>query len=174
MSPIRAVAVLLVIFLRGILKVSQHTNWDQTKTELRSRFGQQHAMLLLRCLKQKSSEIIQVYAERLLAIAEDAFDGPDQLQRHLIGYFIDGLIQDYIMMKVVRDNPPTFNEAVRIAMGEQNLGKQFELRLGAQNLQANKREEMPMEIGHSRSKIMCHFCKKRGHIMKDSRQRIKC
>ena len=48
--------------------------WDQMKTELANRFSEvtdaQHAFLLLRKVRQKFGETVQVYAKRLLALAE--------------------------------------------------------------------------------------------------------
>ena len=54
-------------------------DWNRIKVDLKSSFGEavdsQHALLLLRKVKQKSQETVHVYAERLLALGEDAFEG---------------------------------------------------------------------------------------------------
>ena len=76
---------------------------------------QQHAMLLLRRkVKQKSGEGIQVYAERLISLGDDAFRGqPNDIKElQLIGYFIDGLAQYLLKLKIMRDNPRTLQEAI--------------------------------------------------------------
>lgn len=59
----------------------------------------QHAFMLLRNVKQAPHETVQLFAERLIALAEEAFAGqPGGLQAveiQLIGFFIDGLAHDY-------------------------------------------------------------------------------
>lgn len=159
-------------YLKRYLSTHQQSNWDQVKNELRLRFGEivdaQHAMLLLKKIKQKKDENIQVYAERMLCTGEDAFDAQN-LQTQLIGYFIDGLYLDSMKMKVMRDNPATFNDAVSVATNEQNFKKRFQLRTG-QAERVNSAEE-PMEVEHSRIKDRCLYCKKSGHLIRDCRAR---
>ena len=166
-------------YLKRHLEANARHTWEEVKAELKTRFGEvvdsQHALLLLRRVRQKSSEPIQVYAERLLALGEDAFEGQGDaaIQRQLVGYFIDGLSQDYMKMKVMRENPDTFNDAVRVATSEQNLRKRFQLRTGHQigEDRSTVREEVPMEIDHFRPKDRCFYCKKKGHQIKDCRLR---
>ena len=54
-------------------------DWDGVKVDSRSSFGEvvhsQHALLLLRKVKQRQNEMIQVYAERLIALGDDALVG---------------------------------------------------------------------------------------------------
>lgn len=52
------------------------------------------------------------------------------IQDQLVGFFTDGLLMDFMKMKVMRDNPHTFQGAVDIALTEQNLRKRFNLRSG--------------------------------------------
>ena len=91
---------------------------DHIKTELQIRFAEvvdpQHDMLLLRKVKQKSGEGIQVYAERLISFGDDAFRGQpnDIIELQLIGYFIDGLEQYPLKLKIMRDNPRMLQEAI--------------------------------------------------------------
>ena len=53
------------------------------------------------------AETVQVYAERLNSYAEDAFEGQRQavMDQQLVGYFVDGLRDDRLKMKVIRENP---------------------------------------------------------------------
>lgn len=112
--------------------------WDALKKELSARFAEmtdsQHAfMLLLKC-RQNKDENVQVYAERLLNLAEEAFpEGGPSVQRQLVGAFADGLASDRLRLKVVRDNPATVQEVINTARGEQNLFKRFNLRTGREN-----------------------------------------
>lgn len=162
-------------FLSRYLEAQPNANWDAIKNELRTRFGevidQQHAILLLKKVKQKPTEPIQVYAERLLALGEDAFNDDGVMQSQLVGYFIDGLAKDYMKMKVMRANPPTFNEALATATAEQNLRKRFQLRVGndstREELSRSSSGSEPMEIDHYRPKPVCRYCKKRGHVIRD-------
>ena len=90
------------------------------KTELSTRFSEitdaQHAFMLLRKVHQKPGETVQVYAERLLALAADAFDNQQgqPVQRQLVDIFVDG--------KVFRENPNTLDAAITTATNEQNCG----------------------------------------------------
>ena len=80
----------------------------------------------------------------------------------MIGFFVDGLYHYFLKMKVMHDNPNTFQGAVTAAMNEQNLHRRF-------NLYATSsptiQEEEPMEIGHVRQR-KCYKCYKLGHITK--------
>ena len=91
----------------------------------------------------------QVYAQRLFTLAQEAFAGQQgglgAVKSQMIGFFVDALCHDFLKMKVMCDNPKTFQGAVATAMNEQNLCKRF-------NLDATSsptiQEEEPMEIGH--------------------------
>ena len=125
-------------FIQRYLHDYVGNNWGQLKTELTSRFAEiadpQHAFVLLRKIKQKPEENVQLYAERLLSLAEEAFTGQNggvsAIERQLVGFFVDGFAYDYLKMKVMRENPTTLQAAVASAMTEQNLRKRFNLRLG--------------------------------------------
>ena len=98
------------------------------KTELSTRFSEitdaQHAFMLLRKVHQKPGETVQVYAERLLALAADAFDNQQgqPVQRQLVDIFVDGLKEDQLKLKVFRENPNTLDAAITTATNEQNCG----------------------------------------------------
>ena len=154
-------------FIHRYLEDYPNNTWDQLKRELTSRFAEitdpQHAFMLLRKVRQNPNENVQLFAERLLALAEEAFVGQPgglpAVETQLIGFFIDGLAHDFLKMKVMRDNPNTLAAAVASAMGEQNLRKRFELRASR-----STRQDEPMEIGHNRSERRCYKCNKRGHL----------
>ena len=52
-----------------------------------------HAFTMLHMAKQVKNESVQVYAERMYALANDAFAKVDEavVESHLIGLYIDGL-----------------------------------------------------------------------------------
>ena len=111
---------------------------DQTVREITD---ESEAIAVLRRIRQGPDESVQMYSERLLRVAEDAYppscqadkSGYDLVQRQLLDIFCDGLFHDYLRMKVMRANSKTFEEAVEIAMQEQNLRKRFNLRSYSNN-----------------------------------------
>ena len=129
---------------------------------------------MLRKKKQKPEENVQLYAERLLSLAEEAFTGQNggvaAIERQLVWFFIDGLAHDNLKMKVMRENPATLQAAVASAMTEQNLRKRFNLRIGRVT-DSNVRHIEPMEIDHLRPKKQCFKCNKIGHYAKDCHNR---
>ena len=174
-------------FLKRYLSRNPEENCRRVKAELRSCFGEvvdsQQALLLLRKVRQKPNESIQVFAERLLALGEDAFEGigDEFVERQMVGLFIDGLYKDQMKLKIMRENPLRFVDAVMIATREQNLTKRFQLRTQNSNAASFQRsfgpgvsrqgEYEPMEVSHARPKGACHYCKKKGHHVRDCRVR---
>ena len=79
--------------------------WAQLKEQLAVRFSDvndaQMALSLLRRVKQKQGESIQNYSERILSLAEEAYNnqGGDAVERQLIDIFVDGLTNDKLKMK---------------------------------------------------------------------------
>ena len=57
------------------------------------------------------------------ALENDAFAKVDKavVESQLVGFFIDGLYHDFLCMKVMRENPKTFQAAAQSALAEQNL-----------------------------------------------------
>ena len=56
--------------------------WQTLKNELTARFAEitdpMQAFIMLRKVKQRHDENVQLYGERMLALARDAFDGQDE------------------------------------------------------------------------------------------------
>ena len=96
-----------------------HT-WPQMKAQLAVKFSDvtdnQMALSLLRQVRQKAGENIQNYAERILSLAEEAYDnqGGDAHERQLTDIFADGLLNDRLKLKILRDQPDTLQGAVAI------------------------------------------------------------
>ena len=169
-------------FLKRYLEANPQHTWLQVKTELTARFSEvtdpQHALMLLRKVKQRQGENVQVYAERLLNLAEDAFVGQAgaAIDQQLVGFFIDGLTYDYMKMKVMRDNPATLQDAITVATNEQNLRKRFDLRSGNRS-SMDKGSAIDnfgpesMEVDHFRRQTRCYICNRKGHKAKDCRQK---
>jgi len=162
-------------FIQRYISDQPERTWGEMKVELSSRFAEvtdsAHALMLLRKVNQRSDENVQIYAERLLSLAEEAYAGVQDggaaaIERQLIGFFIDGLAFDYLKMKVMRDNPLTLQAAITAAMNEQNPRKRFSLRSGHSEKYVNYQHE-PMEVGHYRPTGQCFHCKKWGHKARD-------
>ena len=153
---------------------ADRNNWETLKNDLTARFSSitdsNHAHALLRQIKQKSNEPVTLYGERLYNLATEAYSNinvQDEgsriiIQRQLIDYFIDGLNNDGIKFKIMRESPRTLEEAIRTAMGEQNLRKRFALRNSKSN------SETPMEVDHAR-KPRCRHCNRTNHRSEDCR-----
>ena len=130
--------------------------------------GQQYALSLLRKVKQREWECIQVYAERIIALA-DAFDDVIAANEQLIGFYIDEPINDFMKMKIMCDNTSTctLSKAIEIANAEQNLRRQFNLRAGNHSQAFHAAGPEPMEIDRAQLSLCCYNCKKQGHRAKD-------
>jgi len=163
-------------FIQRFLKIRPERSWQELKEELTNRFAEirdsQHAFALLRNIKQGHNENLQVFGERILALAEEIItEGQGDiavLESQLIGFFIDGLNHDYLKMKVMRENPRTLQDAIRSAMNEQNLRTRFNLRM---HKPQNTHE--PMEVDTYRPVKTCHFCKRRGHVIQECKTRLR-
>ena len=90
--------------------MTEHPNslWDDLKSELNIRLAEvndSHAFTMLHKARQRRSETVQVYAERLYALTNDAFAKVDKgvVESQLVGFFIDGLFHDYLGMKVMQE-----------------------------------------------------------------------
>ena len=153
--------------------MTEHINssWEDLKSELNIRFAEvndsHHSFTMLHKARQTKGKTVQVYAEMLYALANDAFTKVDKgvVESQIVGFFIDGLVYDYLKIKVMRENRKTFQAAVQSALAEQYLRKIFQLRMVDSQFSKSRREE-PMEIGH-----IC-LCSKSGHLAKHCRPRI--
>ena len=154
------------------------------------------ALSLLRSVKQKTGETIQVFAERILSLAEMAYlnQGGDAVERQLIDIFVDGITNDPLKMKILRDQPHHLQGAIAIATNKQNL----RVRVQMTHSHAQSIHHEPMEVDHSRGQrfrgqnhpnrfnrinsanpaqnfrqIKCWNCGMLGHVSRDCRPKDK-
>ena len=165
-------------FLTRYLEGNVDISWNVVKGALRFQFGDvidsQYSLSLLSKIKQRSEETVQIYAERFLNIAEDAFQTNVQnaeIQKQLVGYFIDGLRDDSLKLKVMRENSQTFEAAMLVAAREQNLKKRFQLRTGHKYNDCVANSQVPKKVTQSRNKLRCGYCKQKGHLLSNCRIR---
>lgn len=179
-------------FIHRYMLANRHQTWEHLKQQLAVRFSDvtdsQMALSLLRNCKQKSGESIHVFAERLLSLAEDAYNnrGGDAIERQLIDIFVDGLTNDQLKLKILRDRPDNLQAAIGLATNEQNLRARV-------NMSHTKTEPEPMEVDHSRGQrfrpnrqtrfntvnstvhnrsnrpLKCWHCGKEGHVIRECR-----
>ena len=99
-------------------------------------------------MKQKTGETIQVFAEHILSLAEMAYlnQGGDAVERQLMDIFVDGITNDLLKMKILRDKQHTLQGAIAIATNEQNL----RVRVQISHSYAQSSRPEPMEVDHSR------------------------
>ena len=160
--------------------------WAQLKEQLAVRFSDvtdaQMALSLLRRVKQKQGESIQNYSERILSLAEEAYNnqGGEAVERQFIDIFVDGLTNDQLKMKILREQPNTLQGAVATATNEQNLRARVQMSHQGSNVPT------PMEVYRSRGQqykfnrfkkinstqnmaSRCWTCGQMGHISRDCR-----
>ena len=83
---------------------------------------------------------------------------------------MDGLVHDYLKMRMMWANPATLQAAVASAMTEQNLRKRFNLRIGRVT-DSNVCHIEPMEIDHLQPIKHCFKYNKLGHYARDCHNR---
>ena len=87
-------------YIKRYMTEHHNSSWEDLKSELNIRFGEvndfHHAFTMLHKARQTKSETVQVYAERLYALANDAFAKLDKgiVESQLVSFFIDGLFHD--------------------------------------------------------------------------------
>jgi len=132
-------------YLRRLLQQHPQAQWDQIKDAIVARFSdladQNYALKRLRQIRQNTGESVQVYGERVLSLAEDAYPGQPvnqpALQREMIDIFVSGLADDGIVKKLLRNRPVDVYAAIESAMVEQGVNRVFK---------AQRRKEEPMEV----------------------------
>ena len=115
-------------FINRYMEAFSQSTWAEIKTELANKFSDvtdsRYALSLLRSIRQNPGKNNQLYAERKLSLAKEAFlgQGGDVVERQLINTFVDGLVGNVALkMKILRDNPDTLQGVIATATKEQNL-----------------------------------------------------
>ena len=118
-----------------IINITLRT-WAEILRELKVRFGDragsQYGLQVLRTSKQQAGETVQIYAERLLGLAELAWPEESLLtpliQRQVLDILWMGCKNNLIPRKVFCEVPSTVAQTVKIALDKQKLTKKLNLR----------------------------------------------
>ena len=80
--------------------------------------------------RQVKHESVQVYAERLYALANDSFAkvGKAVGESLLVGFFIHLLYYDFLPMKVMRENPKNISGCSTICIGRTKFARDISIR----------------------------------------------
>ena len=132
-------------YLRRVLTAHPQATWNDIKDAIIARFSdladQHYALRKLKQVKQGTGESVQAYGERVLNLAEDAHPGQPAnqpvLQRELIDVFIEGLTDDGVVRRLLRNRPADIFAAIDSAMEEQQVSRVFK---------AQRRYEEPMDV----------------------------
>lgn len=155
-------------FVSRYLEQNPAGTWDELKLELEKRFSDvpdtSLALSMLRQIKQKSGENIQLYTERIRSLAEVAFRGQDGavMQTQLVDIFVNGLCSEQFKLTILRKHPNTLEAALAIATDEQNLRQRVH---NAKPFDTEQNHE-PMDVSHMR-RLRCFKCNRGGHKAQD-------
>lgn len=121
-------------------------SWHDLRASLQNRFAEitdpQHALAVMRRRRQNSNESVQLFAERLLQIAEDAYSKDrikDPLvQQQLVDIFCDGLTFDYLYKN---EDSPRESERLRISDSSYYERTKFKTEIGHSRVRYNRKTE---------------------------------
>ena len=132
------------------IRANPAITWEELKVKLDARYNDMadlaFARQKLRRMTQSRSESVQNYFERLMVHARHAY-GETQLQnkfvqQQLVEIFLDGLLDDHMVRRLIRSKPSTLDKALELATAEQQAKKTFDLR----RVPYSQEQPMPMEI----------------------------
>lgn len=144
-------------------------SWENMKKEMSRRFSDvtdpNLALTLLRQMRQKVGENVQIYAERLMSLAEIGFEGQDgqAAMSQIVEMFVNGLANEQLKLTILRKNPKTLQDALSVALNENILRQRVESgKIQFQNNARTIQQHEPMDVSHMR-KSKCFKCGKIGH-----------
>lgn len=125
--------------------------WPELRNHLAGRFSDladtQIAKFQLRQLRQNSQESVQTFSERIRDLSDQIYS-PAELQTAVVqamlrDVFVDGIKDDSIARKLIRESPATLNDAVTLATAEQQTNRTLKL--------CRPKNEEPMEVDQADS-----------------------
>ena len=114
-------------FLTREIQEEPNLAWDEINAKMTARFSDladtQYALQALKRIKQKEGEKIQAFQEQMLELAEEAFPpneiGHQIIQQQLVDIFIDGVRDNHVAKRLIRNSPATLQAAAHVAAEEQ-------------------------------------------------------
>lgn len=151
-------------YIKRYLESHSPVDWADLKSHLTKCFGDiqdpSHAFALLKQIHQKPGEPVQLFAQRILSLAEQYYVGHSLtdpiIAKQLVGFFEDGLESSSLKFKIMRNRFTNFQAAIDCAVSEQNLHHQFALRSNYSPQIIPEYPEEPMEIDLAQSTYRHH------------------
>lgn len=157
----------------------------------------EHAHDVLRKIKQRPGETVSFFSERIYELAKDAYADHDlenkpgakeMAERQLVNYFVDGLSDRSVKLKVLRKGCRTLGDALAVARDEATFIRRFELRNPRQYRDRARaveqdidggEEPMDIDVAQLRTRRECRKCGRMGHYARDctrgtSRNLVRC
>ena len=109
----------------------QENSWEELKSELKVRFAEvnypHHAFTMLHKLRQVKHESVQVYAERLYALANDVLTKVDNtvVESQLVGFFTYGLYMRFSIREGHKRKSKNISGCSKSALAEKNCKRDF-------------------------------------------------
>ena len=138
-------------FSQRYITANPNNTWAKLKEQLVVRFSvvtdAQMALSLLRQVTQNRSYQLKIILRGNCLLAEEAYNnqGDNAVERQLIDIFVDGLTNDQLKMKILRDQSDTLQGAVATCTSEQNLRARVKM-----SRHGSYSTHTPMEVDHSR------------------------
>ncbi len=131
--------------LSRFLTSNPQAGWPQIRATLAAKYLEESDMQMaqrnLHALKQQQNELVEDFCDKIEQYAEDAYPGHNLndpiVQVTMVQVFIDGVRDDAMMKKLLRDRPATLDAARRIAVQEQRATRAFNI---------TRRREEPMDV----------------------------
>lgn len=132
-------------------------SWKTLSKNIQMKFGipmdSRSCLLKLRQSRQLPGMSLNLFAQLILADAPNAFPEQEQLtstfiQRELVDIFLKGLIDNRIRFKLIKSDPSTLTEAVKLAETEQTMLDRlasYQTYAPSTNTQQPHRHDEPMD-----------------------------
>ena len=152
--------------------------WPKLTKNMMSHFGlivdSEHAHAMLRKIKQKPGETISLFSERIYELSKDAYADCDveqklgakeMAEKQMVNYFVDGLIDISVKLKVLREGCSNLADALAVARNEAAFMRRFELRnLNVHRYRPTTEHSGAASFGHT---VECWKCGTLRHYARD-------
>jgi len=125
-------------FISRFRAESPGATWEVFKKTISERFGEvydsEKAFSALRQIRQLSDESVQIYSERLLALAKEAYmgrmttDNMSLIEHQTTNIFIEGLRDSRVKLACLRTENNSLTDVIQKALAEQNIRVRFQIR----------------------------------------------